>query len=219
LAASTKIRLDHGAAVSVLALCIAGHNLSSTATITWSRGTTTGATDVYAGSAVNAWQITPQTYDGRAYSSVLVLPQAYSARHDLIEISDTTNTAGYVEISRVFVGAVWVPTYNVGYGLQDGIEDLSSTDRSDGGSLWTTQRRKLRYVQAVLEALTTTEADTMHNMQMAAGTTEEVLYLPDLASTSSQQRYGFLATMEELSPIEYPYFRQRALPLRLKEAA
>jgi hypothetical protein len=216
---STQFRLDHGSAKSARALCLAGHNLTAAATITWSRGTSSGGAEVYAGAAVNAWQITPYTVSGRDYAVVIVLPQAYSARHDLIEIADAANPAGYVEIARAWVSSVWVPTYNAAYGLRDGIEDLSSVDRSDGGALWVTQRRKLRTVELVLEGLTPEEADALHNVQMAAGTTDEVLYLPDLTSPAAQQRYGYISTLHEISAIEYPFHRMRTLPLRLREVA
>jgi hypothetical protein len=218
-AASTKIKFDHGSAKAAQVLCLAGHNLSSAATIKWSRGTTDGGNDVYAGSAVNVWQITPTAFDGRAYAAVIVLPQAYTARYDLIELSDTTNAAGYVEVARAWISTLWTPTYNAAYGLRDSVQDLSGVERSDGGALWVTARRKLRAVQLVLDALSLSEADDIHNLQMSAGTTEEVMYVPDVASSATQQRYGYIATIEELDAIEYPYYRTRSAPIRLKEVA
>ena len=86
-AASTVISLDHGSAKTARVVCIGWHNLSAAATITWTRGTTAGGSDVYAGGAVNAWQIAPGAFDGRQYAA-WVVADATSAQHDTISISD-----------------------------------------------------------------------------------------------------------------------------------
>lgn len=219
LTASTQIRFDHGSAKSARALYIDGHNLSSAAQVRWSRGTTSGGTDVAQIGLVDAWRITPLVRSGRDHGVLLVLPATYSARYDLLEIQDTGNAAGYVEVARVGIFDLTVPTYSPAYGLQDKLQSLSGVDRSTGGALWINQQRSLREVSFVLPYLSLTEGDGLHELQRAAGLSEEVLYVPDLNDPAQQQRFGFIGTIAEMSPVDYPYFRARSLPLRIIQAA
>ena len=38
-----------------------------------------------------------------------------------------------------------------------------------------------------------------------------------MSDIGQSQRYGFIGTMEEMSALEYPYFRRRKMPLVLTE--
>jgi hypothetical protein len=174
---------------------------------------------VDARNALDAWEITPLERDGTRHQVIIVLPASVSARYDTIEIEDDTNAAGYVEVGYVWIGDVFEPTYNAAYGLRDEIESLSTADRSESGAMWASRRRTLRGVSFVLEWLTLTEGDTLHELQRVVGTTEPVLYLPDLNDRATQQRYGYAGTLTDLSAVEYPYWSTRRLPLRIKELA
>ena len=61
------------------------------------------------------------------------------------------------------------------------------------------------------------EGDHLDEMMAEVGTTEDVLYVPDPADAAKSQRYGFLGTLRELTPLEYPFFDHRAMPLRLEQ--
>jgi hypothetical protein len=129
-----------------------------------------------------------------------------------VEISDTSNPNNYVQVGRFFAGGGFVPSYNATQ-LRDGWVDLSTRDRSESGALWNTARRRLRRVQLVLEGLSLDEGDTLHEMQRVLGTVDEVLYVPNLSNMAQSQRYGMLGTIEEMSELDYPFFRGRQLPL------
>ena len=226
--ASTKLCVDLGAAYALRAIALVNHNLSAVAQWRVLLGTTAGASDVYSGSlagwlsatfdasmAALGMQDTEYLRDGTP--AIIVLPQAYTARYVTIEISDATNPSGYVQIGRVFAGGGISPRYNASYGLQDSWIDLSTSDRSESGALWTTPRRRLRKVQMVLDGLTLDEGDALHEMQRVLGTVDEVLYVPNLGDMAQSQRYGMLGTISEMSPLEYPYFRMRRLPLSITQ--
>jgi hypothetical protein len=149
----------------------------------------------------------------------MVFPASLSARYDLLEIVDTGNADGYIEAARLAIFDLWVPTLNASYGLQDRLISTSGAERSTGGALWLTQQRTLREVSFVLDAITLTEADTLHEMQRVAGLTEEVLYVPDLSDAAAQQRFGFIGLLSEMSAVDYPYYNRRRLPLRITQAA
>lgn len=215
LAASTKMIIDWGSAQDARALAITFGNLSAAAQIRWSRGSTSGGNEVVAGDLTDAWAI--NSADGSTYHNIVLHAATTSARYELIEIVDTANADGYVEMARLFIGDLTIHQYGPEAGLQDVWRDHSTVERSDSASLWSTRRRRLRSASFVLPALTLDEADAMHDMQQRVGTTEEVLYLPYMGDAAAMQRYGMVGVLEELSPIEYPYYRRRKLPLRITQ--
>lgn len=158
---------------------------------------------------INAQQLTfsgdtPANW-GAQYNVIKAF-DAISARYLTVEVSDTANSDGYVEIGRLFVGGGFQPAINAEQGsLKHGREDLSTVVRSQSGKRFYTRQTPLpRWVQFVMPGLTTAEGDQLHEMEAAVGITEEVLYVTDPADMAKSQRYGFLGQMRELSPMEYP---------------
>lgn len=215
---NTKVILDHVSAVDLRTLAIVAHNLSADAQIRISHGSTSGGSEVYAGSWRYAWLFEPSGgANGRRHAVIDILPATVSARYTLLEIDDTTNADGYVEY-KLFVGAnFFQPAINAQYGLQDSLTDLSGRDRSDSGVLWVTARRTLRNVSFVLPALTQDEGAELHEMMRVCGTAQPVLYAPESANTADVQRYGFLGALEEMQPLEYPRYRTRGTGFRITE--
>lgn len=236
LTTSTKFNVDLGAIKPLRCFALINHNLSAAATWRVLIGSTAGASDVHASGWENVWQmvfddlvewesaiwwlgVADSEYLRSPYAAMRAAAEIYSARYVTIEISDTANVDGYVQVGRLFVGGSLQPTYNASYGLQDGFKDLSSTDSSESGALWGTERRRMRYTSLVLNWLTTTEASYIHEMQRLLGTLGEVLYIPYPADMGESQRYGYLGRLSELSAIEYPYYNVRSLPVKIEEIA
>jgi len=65
------------------------------------------------------------------------LPDHVAARRLEITLSDPGNPAGYLDCSRLVVGAYWAPEYNANYGLVQGLTDTSTSTRADSGDLRT----------------------------------------------------------------------------------
>lgn len=212
--------VDHGTAKTARVLTMMATNLTANATITWNRGTTSGNDNVVAGSPVNAWQFTPNVVNGRVYATAMITnTTATSARYDEVIISDPGNPAGYIEIGRIWISDLWYPQFGAVHPLSDNIEDLSQVDRSDGGNLWITKKRKIRSVEFAFQGLTIAESNTLYELMLESGITEEVLYMPKLGDMAYNQRFGYIATMTELSALEYPFPTRKSLPIRLTEIA
>ncbi len=216
--ADTRIRLDHGSAVALRVVWIAAHNLSASAQARVLRGTTSGGSEVYAGTLANVWNITPAGgITGETYGVCIVLPNNAAARYTTIEISDAGNAAGYVEIGQVLAGDALTPARGPSVGLQHGLRDLSTVTEAESGAPWLTVRRKQRAVSMVLDLIDATDADTLQDMRQAIGTHGQAVYLPSLVDMAQTQRWGFVGRMSELSPIDYPYARYHTVPLKLTE--
>jgi len=143
---------------------------------------------------------------------------ARTARYGTVEIDDTTNTATYVQLGQLFIAGGFQPTENAEQqGFADGRTDLSSSVKSVGGQKYGTARRRPRTVDFSFPMLTLEEGDHLDEMMAEVGTTEDVLYVPDPSDAAKSQRYGFLGTLRELSPLEYPLADKRAVPLRMEQ--
>ena len=98
------------------------------------------------------------------------------------------------KLARMFAGGAYVPTINASYGLKDGIQDLSETFRTDGGTFWFNPKRRLRYVSMVLEHLGLTgEAVTLHEMMRTMGQLTKFFMYPTLTTWPIASGSGFLA--------------------------
>jgi hypothetical protein len=229
LTTSTKLQLDLGAARTLRAFALVNHNLSSAATWTIKLGTSSGGSQVYAGSAVDVWQLAAfdatvaalgvddATYQRNDYAAIQVLGQAYSARYLTIEIADTGNADGFVQLGMVFAAGVWSPEVNAEYGVQDDHVDLSTTSAAESGAAWDTPRRRQRRVRFLLPRLSLVEGDQVHELQRVLGTVDDVLYVPDLADAAAQQRYGFVGRLQAMSALEYPFYAHRSKGFQIVE--
>lgn len=86
-----------------------------------------------------------------------------------IEISDPTNTAGFIEISRMIVGDYWSPTYNTGYDIESGIKDLSEHLRTEGGDLITKRGPRFRTLNFDLKWLKGSDRKEMTKIFLGNG--------------------------------------------------
>lgn len=217
-ASNTKITLDHGSAVPVRVVWIASHNLSASATARVLRGTTSGGGEVFAGTLSNVWSISPSGgFSGEVYGVCIALPNNAAARYTTIEISDTSNPAGYVELGQVLCGDVLTPQRGPSVGLQHGMRDLSTITEAESGAPWATVRRKQRAVSMVLDMAEAVDADAVQDLKQAIGTHGQAVYLPSLFDMAQTQRFGFVGRLSELSAIDYPYARYHGVPLKLTE--
>lgn len=215
LTTSTKFTIDWGSAKAARAAAILWHNASAAAQWRWARGSTLSGNDVDDSGFVDAWRFTPLSRDGTVYMMVIVRPSQTSARYELFEFSDTGNPAGYLEAARPWIGSVYVPTVNAEFGLQSKLQDLSTKERTEGGTVVAIKRSVLQGETFALRSLPPDEALTLRQTMSWAGTTEEVLYVPDVSDPATQQADGFVGTFDELSPIDYHQFARKGLPVAL----
>lgn len=213
LTTSTLLTIDWGSAKTARALSILGHNLSSAATVRWKRGTTLSGTDVYDSTAVNAWRFAPTTYDGDHWHVTIVAPSAAAARYERIEIADTGNAAGYVELARLMICDLFVPEGDADMGARLPDRDLSTKERTESGTPVVIDRPVLSGLVATLGDLTPAEARTLRSLRTWAGTTREVWVSPDIEDMEVTQADGFVGTFDDLSPIERASYARRGVPV------
>ncbi len=214
--ADTTIIFDHGTAKSAQCFGIFAHNIvDPTATITVTRGTTSGDDDVYAGSAMTCWPFSPlnSDYDGAFFPIIVVTPQATTAQFTQIVIS----TSAVVRIGRIFIGSVFATEIGVTKRTDDWMPDFSTVDRTESGADWVASRPRLRHPVIEYGALTRTEASLLAEIQRTHGVTGEVVYLPETNDRSQTQQFGCLAMMRQLSALEAPFWKHNSVSIGFDE--
>jgi hypothetical protein len=156
--------------------------------------------------------------DGYNIGFVHVASSPQSARYWRIEVDDTTNTAGYVDLGRLYLSGIWQPTINMSYGAKLGYETSSTRSESDGGAAIYNERSRRRNFQCVIEGLPTDEAMVSAlDIQRDMGTTKQLFFVFDTADTSHMHRRAFLCVQRELSALDFPYYGRNTVPLGLVE--
>lgn len=124
-------------------------NLSPTATIRVRLYSTTGSATAAAdsGTITANGSIATQLYNwsnplnansfiyGGATKTAVWFQQHYSVQKVVIDIVDTSNSAGYIDCSRIVCGAYWEPKYNISNGITHTINDTTQNVRNDSGDL------------------------------------------------------------------------------------
>jgi hypothetical protein len=228
--ADSQFIMDMGATRALRAVGLFGHNLTTSATLEVNVGTTSGGAEAYDGVAATCWPMATLQSSLTAYGIeedlwykdgwpiIVVLPAFASGRYVQFKISDTGNPAGYIEVATAFAGGGLLPGHGVDYqGFGDGFEDLSGVDYSPSGALWAYARSRMRLQSFVLSWVSHTELAIVRELERQCGRTDDVLYVPDCNDMAYSQRYGFLATLKELSQAEYPSFDIRKKAFSLKE--
>lgn len=126
-----------------------------------------------------------------------------NGRYILVDITDTGNPDGYVEIGRFMAGLPFTPKYNMGYGAAISFVDESTKTRSIGGALWCDVKTKHRRLALSFPFMTRNDAlGRMYDLQNNLGTTGELLAIYDPAEPGGvRARRTLYGVQEDLAPI------------------
>lgn len=244
--------VDFGTARAVSGIVLAFTNLSSsTATIKVS-GYNTPNIPGFTGSALNtatsafstgdviccpwnnlslpSWGTNPAgssnySYGGGTYARVWLssIQATINVRYLGIEITDTANTAGYIEVSRLIVGPYWSPLYNTGYGIESGITDLSEHLRTESGDLITRRGPRIRNLNFDLQWLADSDRKEMTKIFLGNGMSRPIFasIFPDSTGTDADfQREGnhqIWGKMKQIPGVSYTSYEVYTTKLELEE--
>lgn len=199
-AASTLINIDLGSAQAVRAFGAIRSNISASGATYRLRGSDDNsfATSLFDSGTVSANAQTPDLIIG--------LSSTITARYWRLEIVDTANAVGYVQIGRLFIGPALAPADNYSFGAEIGYQSRTGVQSSLSGVDFFDSKVGRRLFAFQLDWLTAAEAYTsvlaLHRTCDIAG---EVLLIVDPADTTYNQQRHFLGRLQQLSSIKNPY--------------
>ena len=219
--ASTQFDVDLTQARSVGLLALVGHNLTTASKVRWCMSDTAGdfSTPVYTSGWVNAWPTyaSEEDMDGLNVNYVHLPTVPQSARYARCEIDDQSNPDGFVQVGRLFVSGVWVPSTGIAIGAKLGLESATERIETDGGAALYRQKPMRRSWDASVPLLEEIESfGTVFRMLRQLGTYGQCFFVFDRNDPFMHER-AFLAVMRELSAIEYPYADAQSVAIRLLE--
>ncbi|WP_372826540.1 hypothetical protein [Polaromonas sp.] len=236
--ASTQFDLDMVTAKTTKVLALVNHNfslsalvrirgsaVSNFATTEYDSGWVPVWPAVYASSETdweddNWWsgQYTDEQRAGYTAAFVQVLPNIVRARYWRVEVDDTTNAAGYVQVGRVFIGPAWQPLRNMSYGAAIGWETKTAAQEALGGAEYFQRRTPYRVQNISLNWMSVDEGlGSAFEIQRRAGIDADVLWVFDPDDTIHALRRRFLGRLRELSPVQHPYPLVNATAFQIKE--
>jgi hypothetical protein len=234
--ASTKFRFSTEIERIVSTLGIIAHNLSVSATWRYRVYSDSGyATLVYDSGTLDVWpsspygsyewedahfwDLTPTDEEIAYYTKnlIYVIPSIVSAQYYQIEFFDSSNSDGYVELGRIFIGSTYQPVLNMNLGASIGYESATVVDTAMSGAEFFDRRDSFRIAQFTLDHLTYAESILNNDIMKISGTDLEVLYIWDSADALNLQRRSFLGRLRSLSPISQPYNTRYQTTYEIKE--
>ena len=133
-----------------------------------------------------------------------------------IQISDPANTAGYMEVGRVFLGAYFEPTTNFEYGVDLSWEEDTEQERTEGGSLRSDNREPWRLLRLDLNEITEGERATLMEILRINGKRNEVFVscFPSFGG-NKERDYQFAAKIVQMPKVKHhiPRFFKNELVL------
>lgn len=229
--ASTQFMIDLGVNRSINAMGIFAHNISASGRWRFKLATDAAFTNIV---LQTSWtEVWPVAYPegtlafedehwltgkpaaeelGGDYPPALYLSaeaQIYAGRYLLIEIDDTANPDGYVDLGRLFVCNAHQFSINMAYGAGFSFESPVQELESLGGTIFfdddpSDERPIVRTrVAFSFDALPDDEAVTwVHDINKRAGISRQVLFSWDPTDTAHRHRRTFLGTITEMGTLE-----------------
>lgn len=240
LAASTKFDVNTGSAGKVRVVALVGHNLSIAATLRIRLSAVSDfSTNVYDSGTISAY---PNYYDDTSqdwgqpvltankpstayalamrYPIFVVTSAAVTAQYCRVEITDTGNSDGYVQLSRCVVAPGLEPPRNFLAGAIWGYETQTRKDNSLNGTAYFDRVEAQKTCQIVIpDATTDVGMGQLLEMMRYLNLDSELFFVADPAATSMVKRQqSFLCRLRQLAAYEYVSYNRGDVGLQLVES-
>lgn len=151
-------------------------------------------------------------YGGGKY--VVVYISGASAR-----TSFTVTFSASVKVSRFIVGNYWSPQHNIPFGITTGFTDTSTSERLQGGDLYSTPGPRHKTMQFQLEYLTDSDKFEFFSILKSTGKLGcmFVSAFPEDSDKAREQMYSIYGKLTQLSAISYAQYTRYTSSIELEE--
>lgn len=173
----------------------------------------------------NYWlgSYTAEDTEGQTPIASILFSQNVVARYWRVTIYDPSNSAGFVQIGRLFLGDAFLqPTFNPAWGMDIGYEDATAVDTALNGAEFFDPREPIRVMRFQLQYLDDVEGYARAlELTRRAGIWKEVFVIADPDDAVYAMQRNFPARLRQLNPLEtvmYGYdTNYHSMAMELKE--
>lgn len=210
------LEMDLGASSPINLVSLIGTNASAAATWRIRTAATqaglTGGSPDYDSTVQLMWGAADLSTWDRVNAFNFIAAGAPTSRWVRIDLSDPTNTDGYIAAGRLVVSKAFQPTRNLGYGWSVGFEDDSEADTTDGGNTLVTPKGKRRVVD--FELKWGTKADMLgeaFDIDRTRGTSRDIIVIPnpDSDTIHNEAIQGRMTNLSAISNDAYGIYKKR----------
>lgn len=158
------------------------------------------------------------SYGGASYGVIWFATQ--SVKKVVITISDSTNPSGYVEASRLVMGAYWSPENDAELSPQwIPVEDTTHT-RSDASDLRTDIGTMGKKLQLTLPVMTAADRNSMMNVLRGNGMSKPIYMslFPQDSDSSNEQAFQVYGKLAAQAPVTLSNWNLYSTTIEIEEA-
>lgn len=143
--------------------------------------------------------------EGQTPTCSILLPDDILARYVKVLIDDSSNTSGFLQIGRLFIGSAFLqPRFNYSYGATLGYEDATNVDSALSGAEYFDRREPVRVMRFTLGYLSVDEGfGAALELTRRAGVSGEVFVIQKPDDRTYAATRSFLGRLRQLSPLEH----------------
>lgn len=219
---SAQIDVDFGQQRIIEFMALIRHNISQTGTIRWRLSNASDfSTTVYDSGTVDAWpvveefgtlpwgvfqwggRLNPEVAAEYTVSSFDVLDAAAQARYLRIDISDPSNSDGYLQAGRLISGPAYRPSVNYANGVQFEFVDESRVTKSRGGQTFVDEVERYRVMRFELINLPENEifGNVFNQIDRSRGISKDILVIPQPADATTWITQNIYGRIRQTQPI------------------
>lgn len=206
---STTISINLGAVQSIGVVALIATNISPSASIRVRGADNSGMTSpAYDSGAIGSYEHTDYAI---SFTPV-------DAQYWRIDITDTSNPDGYIEIGRLFIGGRFRPAINCDTGAAIGVDSRTQVQEALNGPEYFDERTNRRTWRGSWSALTDNEA--YRQMLVILRNTDvngEIYFFEDDADDTYQDQRWFYARLRGLNAIDWPYVDRHTVAIEVLE--
>lgn len=157
-------------------------------------------------------------YGGATCADVWITPTV--VKKIVITITDTNNTAGYIEAGRLVVGKYWSPDYNVeNEGVKVTFQEDSKHERSDAGELRTDRGPIYRRLAFDLNVMSSSDRNYIWRIVVGNGMSKAVYIslIPDSTDVFDESVHSMYGRLSSSTTIQYKLLGRHATSLQFDE--
>jgi hypothetical protein len=137
----------------------------------------------------------------------------------VIDIVDTANTTGFIELSRLVVGAYWSPKYNTSFGLSAVPKDMSEHARTESGDISTNRGVRYNTLNFDLKYMDPSDRTEFAKIMRGSGLPKAmfVSLFPEDADPGKEQLHQIYGKLSQLGGISHPMYEMYSTTVDIEE--